>query len=79
MISPSIFRQYDIRGRVGTELDNDTAAQITAAFCAHIHDNGRHTLIVGRDNRASSLQFRDIVVKVCLENGIDVVDIGAFL
>ncbi len=76
MINPSIFRQYDIRGRVGTELDNDAAASIAAAFCTYIHQTGRRHMIVGRDNRSSSAAFRDIVVQVCLESGIDVVDIG---
>jgi len=33
-------------------------------------------MIVGRDNRISSEAFRDIVVQVSLESGIDVVDIG---
>lgn len=76
MINQSIFRQYDIRGRVGTELDNDAVTAIAAAFCVYIRNLGRQRLIVGRDNRVSSQGFRDIVVNVCLESGIDVVDIG---
>lgn len=76
MFNPSIFRQYDIRGRVGTELDNDAVASIAAAFCAYVQSSGRQRLIVGRDNRASSQGFRDIIVAVCLKSGFDVVDIG---
>jgi len=76
MINPSIFRQYDIRGQVGTELDNDAVVSIAAAFCTYVHKTGRKRMIVGRDNRSSSVAFRDIVVQVSLESGIDVVDIG---
>lgn len=76
MINSSIFRQYDIRGRVGTELDHDAVAGIAAAFCAYILRTGRQRLILSRDNRASSTAFRDIVVQVCSNSGIDVVDIG---
>lgn len=76
MINGGIFRQYDIRGRVGTELDDEAATAIAAAFCAYIHKTGRQRLIIGRDNRTSSQGFRDIIVDVCLSSGIDVVDIG---
>ncbi len=76
MINMSIFRQYDIRGRVETELDMDAVARIAGAFCTYIKEAGRQRLIVGRDNRASSESFRDTIVRVCLGNGVDVVDIG---
>ena len=76
MINPSIFRQYDIRGRVGTELNHEAVAEIAAAFCAYVDKTGRQRLIVGRDNRASSAEFRDIVVQVCLDSGMEVLDIG---
>lgn len=76
MINRSIFRQYDIRGRVGTEINDEVAAAIGAAFCAYIDKNGRQKLILGRDNRVSSKGFRDIIVDICQQSGIDVIDIG---
>lgn len=74
-----IFRQYDIRGRVGDELDEAAVRSIALAFGKYVHDQGRNKLIIGRDNRASSLLFRDIVVEALLESGLDVIDIGELI
>jgi len=76
MMEKSIFRQYDIRGRVGTELDEQAVREIALAFASYAAARGRKRLIVGRDNRISSPSFRDQAVEALLDSGLDVIDIG---
>lgn len=76
MINPAIFRQYDIRGKAGSELDEDAVRRIAAAFGKYACDRGRTTIIVGRDNRITSLPFRNLVVEALLAAGLNVIDIG---
>ena len=79
MINTSMFRQYDIRGRVGTELDDSAVKGIADAFAAYVIQAGRKQVIVGRDNRFSSAGFRNIVVDALLKSGLDVIDIGELI
>ena len=72
----NIFRQYDIRGVVGRDLDDKTMDQIGRAFAAMAISQGHDTILVGRDNRLSSPQFRDIVVNALQESGCHVIDLG---
>lgn len=76
MINANIFRQYDIRGKVGEELDYKAVAAIGRAFGQYAQEQGRTRLLVGRDNRASSPRFRDLIIESLLTSGLDVVDIG---
>src|SRR3990170_524827 len=62
MVSPKIFREYDIRGVVGEDLTNDTARLIGWAFVRYLLDVKQLppakaeelTLAVGRDVRLHS-------------------------
>lgn len=74
-----MFRQYDIRGRVGTELDDLAVKGIADAFAAYVIQAGRKQVIVGRDNRFSSAGLRNIVVDALLKSGLDVIDIGELI
>ncbi|WP_369397290.1 phosphomannomutase/phosphoglucomutase [Syntrophomonas palmitatica] len=76
MLSASVFRQYDIRGKVGTDFDVQGAEQIARAFGAYALERRHDRILVGRDNRASSLQLRDGMVESLLACGLDVIDIG---
>ncbi len=79
MINRSMFRQYDIRGRAGTELDDLAVQAIADAFAAYVIEAGRKQVIVGRDNRFSSAGFRNIVVETLLKSGLNVIDIGELI
>jgi phosphomannomutase/phosphoglucomutase len=79
LINISMFRQYDIRGRVGTELDDLAVKGIADAFAAYVIQAGRKQVIVGRDNRFSSAGFRNIVVDALLKSGLDVIDLGELI
>jgi phosphomannomutase/phosphoglucomutase len=75
-MNPEIFREYDIRGVVGQDLTEDAVRLIGKAIGTHIRRNGGKTLSVGRDMRASSDLFRDILVAALRSTGCNIIDIG---
>lgn len=79
LVSPGIFRQYDIRGVYGHDLTTHDAELIGRAFGTFLRDKGEKAAIVGRDNRASSPELREQIVKGLRESGIDVIDIGVVI
>jgi phosphomannomutase len=78
--SSSIFKAYDIRGLVETELSNELAYRIGHAFVCLLRQKNidlKHKyIIVGRDMRPSSVEFAQAVIRGIQEEGIDVIDIG---
>ncbi len=76
-ISQTIFRQYDVRGIVGSDLTNEVAYGIGRGYAAYLAGKGiRGAVAVGRDNRPSGDMLRDALVRGLTECGVDVVDIG---
>ena len=74
-IDPHIFRAYDIRGDVRTQLTPDAAYQIGQALaCSHFPAHS--TLVVGCDARSHSPVIRDSLIRGLTEQGVDIVDIG---
>lgn len=73
MINDSIFREYDIRGIYGVDLDFDKAYMIGKSFGSYIDEK---KVIVGHDNRLSSPELSDGLIKGLLETGINVIDLG---
>ncbi|MEC9423755.1 MAG: phosphomannomutase, partial [Nitrospinota bacterium] len=75
-INPQIFREYDIRGIVGKDLTPDTVTSIGKAIGTYIKRDGGKTLVIGRDVRTSSEEFRKILSSALNSTGCDVIDIG---
>jgi phosphomannomutase/phosphoglucomutase len=78
-----VFREYDIRGLVATELTPDFARTLGRALGTALHEKlgaapagVRRTMVVGRDIRTSSTTLRDAMVDGLTSTGVDVVDIG---
>jgi phosphomannomutase / phosphoglucomutase len=80
MINPHIFRQYDVRGVVGTDLDVDVARALGRAFATllrrEIGETERFRVALGRDNRLSSEELAAAVREGLTGTGVDVVDVG---
>jgi phosphomannomutase/phosphoglucomutase len=76
MLNPHIFRAYDVRGRVGTDLDPDVFRQVGQAYATLIARNGGRTVAIGQDNRLSSPELARGFTEGVLAAGVDVVDIG---
>ncbi len=76
-ISKTIFRQYDVRGIVGTDLTDEVAYGIGRGYAAYLAGKAiRGAVAVGRDNRPSGDSLRDALVRGLTECGVDVVDVG---
>lgn len=69
----SCFKAYDVRGRLGEELDTDIAYRIGRAFA---QSQGLKTAVIGRDSRASSPELAAAVIRGLTEGGADVLDLG---
>ncbi|MFV0299703.1 MAG: phosphomannomutase [Paracoccus sp. (in: a-proteobacteria)] len=67
------FKAYDLRGRLGVDLDADIAWRVGRAF-AQIRDARR--VVVGRDSRASSPELAGALIRGLTEGGADVLDLG---
>jgi phosphomannomutase/phosphoglucomutase len=75
-INPDIFRQYDIRGSVGTDLNEDTVSVLGRAFGAYLAGGGVKRVSLASDNRLSSDGFREIIGEELHKSGLHVVDYG---
>ena len=53
-INPQIFREYDIRGIVGTDLTPASVTSIGKAIGTYISRGNGKKMILGRDVRSSS-------------------------
>ncbi|HEY0512106.1 MAG TPA: phosphomannomutase/phosphoglucomutase [Thermoanaerobaculia bacterium] len=74
-----IFKAYDVRGIVPTELNEEIAYEIGLAF-QHVLDaedraNG-NTVVVSRDMREHSEGLQNALVRGMTDAGLDVLDIG---
>ncbi len=71
-----LFREYDLRGIVGTELTEDLAERLGRAYSTYVSARGVNRISVGRDGRLSSPALHKALLKGLLASGLDVVDIG---
>ncbi len=69
----SCFKAYDIRGKLGEELNNDIAYRIGRAFGEILKPK---TVVVGGDVRLTSEELKQATANGLLDAGVDVIDIG---
>ena len=74
-----IFRQYDIRGIVGEDLDAEVTEAVGRAFGSRVRldsSSRSPTVAVGYDNRLTSPSLADGLIAGIRSAGVDVVDVG---
>jgi len=76
MIKAQVFRQYDIRGIVGEELNEESYYLIGKGFGSYLRRKGLSTIALGGDARLTTPDLKAAFVKGALETGCDVTDIG---
>ena len=75
-INPKIFREYDIRGIVGQDLDEAVVEILGRAIGTTLVGRGKRDVALGRDCRLSSPAFASALTQGLLATGCDVTDIG---
>ncbi len=73
-IVSEIFKAYDIRGKVGSELTAEVANAVGRALADWLPEQG--SVAVGRDMRPDSAELAAAVIKGLRTQGRDVIDIG---
>jgi phosphomannomutase/phosphoglucomutase len=78
MISEKIFREYDVRGIVGQDIDSSVAFSLGKAFAVLLkkRNSAARKASVGRDVRLSSGELAAAVIEGMRSEGIDAVDLG---
>ena len=71
--SLTCFKAYDIRGRLGSELDDSIAYRIGRAYGSHLQPK---RVVVGADVRPTSESLKAPMAKGLMDAGVDVIDIG---
>ena len=72
----SIFRAYDIRGIVGTNLDAGIARLVGQAVGSVLVEKGLRGIVVGYDGRLSSPEIADGLIQGLVSTGVSVINIG---
>jgi phosphomannomutase/phosphoglucomutase len=75
-MNPHIFREYDIRGRVPGELNQESVHRLGLSFGTYYQSHGASKITLGRDCRLSSPGLSDSLSRGLLQAGIDVLDLG---
>lgn len=70
----NIFKAYDVRGKVGTELTADVSNKIGKAFADWLPSEG--AIAVGRDMRPDSAELASALIEGLRTQGRNVIDIG---
>src|SRR5690349_13350440 len=73
MLSPSVFKAYDVRGIVPDELDAEGAYRLAQAYVAVFEPE---QMAIGRDMRLSSPELSEAAIRGASEAGAGVVDLG---
>jgi len=73
MTSLACFTAYDVRGRLGHDLDDGIALRVGRAFAEVL---GARRVALGRDVRPSSASLMDAVARGLIEAGTEVLDLG---
>ncbi len=75
-MNPEVFREYDIRGVVESDLDDEFVLLLGRAVGAYAAREGSKNMVLGRDCRLSSERFQNAAANGILSSGVNVIDIG---
>ncbi len=75
-MNPGIFREYDIRGVAGQDIEDADVISIGKAYGTMLSQENRKIVSVGRDCRATSEKYSQLFIEGLLSTGCDVIDLG---
>ena len=73
MTTLNCFKAYDVRGKLGEELNEEIAYKIGRAFAEYLNAK---TIVIGCDMRTSSESLKQATIQGIIDHGCDVIDIG---
>jgi phosphomannomutase/phosphoglucomutase len=76
VLTPTIFREYDIRGIAETELTTPDVVDLGRGLGTLLRRKRGRGINLGRDCRLSSARLRDALLEGLLASGCDVTDLG---
>ncbi len=71
-----VIKAYDVRGLVGTEIDESFVKEVGAAFARLMRSEGAGQVVIGHDMRDSSPKLAAAFADGVTNQGLDVVRIG---
>ncbi|PMN26919.1 phosphomannomutase [Vibrio splendidus] len=78
----SSFKNNDIRGIIGSQINEPFAYRLGKAFGEYLLSGNAktpsawHPVVIGRDNRETSLSLQEAITASLIESGISVIDLG---
>ncbi len=75
-LNKEIFREYDIRGIYGTDIDEEVSYYVGRAYATKLLSLGKNKMLLGRDNRSSSETIEKNLIRGLLDSGIHIVRLG---
>jgi phosphomannomutase/phosphoglucomutase len=75
-MNPNVFREYDVRGIVGDDLNEEFVFNLGRAIGTYALRHKIKNMAIGRDCRLSSKGFADFLIHGINQSGINTVDIG---
>lgn len=75
-VNKMMFREYDIRGIFGEDIDEEISYLIGRAFGTKLRKLGLNKTVLAHDNRLSSPTIKENVLKGLLDSGITIYDLG---
>ncbi len=76
MINPHVFREYDVRGVVDKDLNEDFVFNLGRAIGTYAAEKRIKNMTIGRDCRLSSDAYHNFLIKGLNTSGINTIDIG---
>ena len=75
-MNPEMFREYDIRGIAGKDMNEEDVARIGKSVGSFLRRRGARQISVGRDCRLTSDIYSEKLIEGLRSTGCDVTDIG---
>ena len=76
MFNPNVFREYDVRGVVDKDLNEEFVLKLGRVIGTYAAKNRIKNMTIGRDCRLSSDAYHNFLIKGLNASGINTIDIG---
>jgi phosphomannomutase/phosphoglucomutase len=75
-MNPNVFREYDVRGVVGKDLNEEFVFSLGRAIGTYAARHKIKKMTIGRDCRLSSNDYHNFLINGLNSSGIETIDIG---